>query len=153
MCCGVLIDFCVFFFSFIVLHSPFDIRIIFVLYFLLFIEFTYYCFSDVSIDSEILMYVISESNMNKADTELLCFTMFYIEIDSTSDFLNDQLLKKIIIFSLTDFFNCVQLTKKKKKKITSFKAVPSAYHMALVALAKAGILKHLVSQNTNGIHR
>eukprot|EP01083_Nonionella_stella_P153115 491501_1 len=43
--------------------------------------------------------------------------------------------------------------KRKKKKMTSFKAVPSASHMALVALAKAGIVKHLVSQNTDGLHR
>eukprot|EP01083_Nonionella_stella_P055076 145365_1 len=42
---------------------------------------------------------------------------------------------------------------KKKKRISTFKAVPSASHMALVALAKAGIVKHLVSQNTDGLHR
>eukprot|EP01083_Nonionella_stella_P055077 145370_1 len=47
----------------------------------------------------------------------------------------------------------INVPKKKKKKMTSFKAVPSASHMALVALAKAGIVKHLVSQNTDGLHR
>eukprot|EP01084_Bolivina_argentea_P220965 374377_1 len=39
----------------------------------------------------------------------------------------------------------------KKKPISSFR--PSKSHMALVSLAKAGILKHLVSQNVDGLHR
>eukprot|EP01084_Bolivina_argentea_P259718 438335_1 len=42
---------------------------------------------------------------------------------------------------------------KAKPKTSSFKAIPSPSHMALVALAKAGYLKHLVSQNTDGLHR
>lgn len=32
------------------------------------------------------------------------------------------------------------------------KAVPSFTHMSLVALQKAGLLKFLVSQNTDGLH-
>jgi len=41
----------------------------------------------------------------------------------------------------------------KKKKTSTFKAVPSPSHMALIALARAGYLKRLVSQNTDGLHR
>ena len=38
-----------------------------------------------------------------------------------------------------------------KKRTSTFKAIPSPSHMALIALAKAGYLKHLVSQNTDGL--
>jgi len=41
----------------------------------------------------------------------------------------------------------------RSKATSTFKAVPSPSHMALIALAKAGYLKHLVSQNTDGLHR
>jgi len=41
----------------------------------------------------------------------------------------------------------------KAKKVSTFKAIPSPSHMALVALAQKGYLKHLVSQNTDGLHR
>ena len=39
----------------------------------------------------------------------------------------------------------------KKKATSTFKAIPSPSHMALIALAQAGYLKHLVSQNTDGL--
>merc|ERR1712154_43864 len=41
----------------------------------------------------------------------------------------------------------------KAKKVSTFKAIPSPSHMALVALAQKGYLKHLISQNTDGLHR
>jgi len=43
----------------------------------------------------------------------------------------------------------------KRKKISSFKAVPTAAHMSLVALMTTGpkYLKYLISQNTDGLHR
>ena len=42
--------------------------------------------------------------------------------------------------------------KPNKNKIPITNAVPSVTHMALVALAEAGHLKYLVSQNTDGLH-
>eukprot|EP01084_Bolivina_argentea_P204970 350143_1 len=44
--------------------------------------------------------------------------------------------------------------KKAKRKVSSaLKAYPTSGHMALVQLMKTGILKYLVSQNTDGLHR
>ena len=43
--------------------------------------------------------------------------------------------------------------KKAKKQTTSLKAIPSLTHMSLVALLNAGLLKHVISQNTDGLHR
>jgi len=45
--------------------------------------------------------------------------------------------------------------KKAKKKTDSFKAVPTAAHMALVGLMTTGpkYMKYLISQNTDGLHR
>ena len=39
-----------------------------------------------------------------------------------------------------------------KKKVDMNKAIPSFTHMALVSLERAGLLKYLVSQNTDGLH-
>ncbi|ETO09752.1 transcriptional regulator, Sir2 family protein [Reticulomyxa filosa] len=44
-------------------------------------------------------------------------------------------------------------TYKKGKSTSMFKAMPSKTHMALVALFEAGYLKHLTSQNVDGLHR
>ena len=43
----------------------------------------------------------------------------------------------------------------KKARISTFKAIPTASHMALVALMKdkSKYLKYLISQNTDGLHR
>jgi len=43
--------------------------------------------------------------------------------------------------------------KKPKRSKKSIKAIPTASHMALVSLATSGCLKHLISQNTDGLHR
>lgn len=43
--------------------------------------------------------------------------------------------------------------KKPKKQVSMLQAVPSKCHMALVQLAKEGILKALISQNVDGLHR
>ena len=45
--------------------------------------------------------------------------------------------------------------KKAKRKTRSIKAIPTQSHMALVALMTQGpkYLKHLISQNTDGLHR
>ena len=42
--------------------------------------------------------------------------------------------------------------KPNKNKIPITNAIPSVTHMELVALAEAGHLKYLVSQNTDGLH-
>lgn len=39
-----------------------------------------------------------------------------------------------------------------KNIVDSKKAIPSLTHMSLVALQKCGLLKFLVSQNTDGLH-
>jgi NAD-dependent SIR2 family protein deacetylase len=39
------------------------------------------------------------------------------------------------------------------KTVSLLRAVPTPSHMALVSLHQAGILKHLISQNTDGLHR
>eukprot|EP01083_Nonionella_stella_P083645 231339_1 len=48
-----------------------------------------------------------------------------------------------------------QIKQPKKKKKSTFKAIPTASHMALVALMtqKPHYLKYLISQNTDGLHR
>lgn len=40
----------------------------------------------------------------------------------------------------------------KKKVVEMAKAIPSFTHMTFVALEEAGLLKYLVSQNTDGLH-
>ena len=42
--------------------------------------------------------------------------------------------------------------KPNKNIVDSKKAIPSITHMSLVALQKCGLLKFLVSQNTDGLH-
>ena len=37
--------------------------------------------------------------------------------------------------------------------MASKKAFPTKCHMALVALLECGLLKHIISQNTDGLHR
>eukprot|EP01083_Nonionella_stella_P192397 711215_1 len=46
-----------------------------------------------------------------------------------------------------------QSVKKAKRKVSTLKAYPTAAHMALVGLMRAGDLKYLISQNTDGLHR
>ncbi|KAL4510633.1 hypothetical protein ABPG72_004787 [Tetrahymena utriculariae] len=43
--------------------------------------------------------------------------------------------------------------KNKKHKVVMSRAVPTKSHMALVKLNQEGILKHLISQNIDGLHR
>eukprot|EP00003_Mantamonas_plastica_P018373 TRINITY_DN300_c0_g1_i1.p1 TRINITY_DN300_c0_g1~~TRINITY_DN300_c0_g1_i1.p1 ORF type:complete len:424 (-),score=105.17 TRINITY_DN300_c0_g1_i1:110-1360(-) len=43
--------------------------------------------------------------------------------------------------------------KRKGKSTQSTKAIPTYTHMSLVGLQKAGYLQHLISQNTDGLHR
>ena len=47
----------------------------------------------------------------------------------------------------------VQLPSQQKKVQTVLKAVPSPSHMALVKLQQEGLVKFVVSQNTDGLHR
>lgn len=42
--------------------------------------------------------------------------------------------------------------KPNKNVVEMAKAIPSFTHMTLVALEEAGLLKYLVSQNTDGLH-
>ena len=45
------------------------------------------------------------------------------------------------------------LAKKKAVKTSMHSAYPSSTHMAFVAMIEAGIMKFLVSQNVDGLHR
>ena len=45
-----------------------------------------------------------------------------------------------------------QKVKSNKKVADMNKTIPSFTHMCFVALEKAGYLKHIVSQNTDGVH-
>ena len=42
---------------------------------------------------------------------------------------------------------------KKEFRVAASKALPTKGHMSLVALMEAGLLKHLISQNCDGLHR
>ena len=46
-----------------------------------------------------------------------------------------------------------QSFKKNTRKVDSMRAYPTPAHMTLVALMRYGYLKHLISQNTDGLHR
>eukprot|EP01130_Rhizamoeba_saxonica_P012846 TRINITY_DN5459_c0_g1_i2.p1 TRINITY_DN5459_c0_g1~~TRINITY_DN5459_c0_g1_i2.p1 ORF type:complete len:121 (-),score=20.60 TRINITY_DN5459_c0_g1_i2:37-399(-) len=43
--------------------------------------------------------------------------------------------------------------KPKKRSTATTKAVPTPTHMTLVEMQRQGILKYLISQNTDGLHR
>lgn len=43
--------------------------------------------------------------------------------------------------------------KKQRTVVSTLKAVPTKTHMALVELVNRGIVKYLISQNTDGLHR
>jgi len=45
------------------------------------------------------------------------------------------------------------LAKKKAVNVSSSAAYPSATHMSFVTMLESGLMKYLVSQNTDGLHR
>lgn len=47
----------------------------------------------------------------------------------------------------------VQLPSQKKKTLSVLQAIPSPSHMAIVKLQEEGLVKFVVSQNTDGLHR
>lgn len=42
---------------------------------------------------------------------------------------------------------------REKPTVSTLKAMPTATHMSLVALERANVLKYLISQNCDGLHR